>query len=268
MPFHIARPEITNISKETWNALRAQWQFWVGLCIAVITFVVLLQWSRDLEISLIPFFIFAIYIGVVQGKIATSFWRRFAEVNGWKYITNGDPDQELGLMFQQGAGRRISHVIEGVVGDRRFRIFNYEFGVGSGDNQKIYYYTVFVFTFDGSFPHIYLNNKRNSYSIKAGEVVPLPSEFEKQFSLSAPRKYEIEALAIFTPDVLARLLDNEFAHDVEFIDHKVLIFTDGLMNTFEKLEQEFNRVLELEDLLDEKLDRFKFQPVGDMAHRL
>ena len=99
-------------------------------------------------------------------------------------------------------------------------------------------------------------------------MIPLPVEFEKNFSLSAPRKYEIEALAIFTLDVLAGLLDNGFAYDVEFVNQEVLIFTDGQINDFGGLERAFDQALKLEDLLDEKLDRFKFQQIGDMPHTL
>lgn len=45
----------------------------------------------------------------------------------------------------------------------------------------------------------------------------------------------------------------------------MLIFADGRINNFEKLEEEFNRALELEDLMDEKLDKFKFHQIGDRS---
>lgn len=268
MAFHIARPEITNISKVTWNALNAQWQFWATTAGALCVTVVLAIVSGGSSIAFIPLAIIGIYIVVVHNEIRTSFWKRFAEVNGWQYSEYGDPDNEQGLMFAQGNGRRISHVIAGSIDERQFRIFNYEFSIGSGKNKKTYYYVVFAFRFNGSFPHIYLNHRRNSYSIRAGEEISLPEEFKEKFVLSASRKYEIEALAIFTPDILARLLDNGFSYDVEFIEQEVIIFADGRINTFETLEMEFHQALALEDMLDEKLDRFKFQPVGDMPHRL
>jgi len=268
MAFHIARPEITNISKATWNALSVQWQFWATTAGVVMITIVLAIMTNGNTIAFFPLAIIAVYIAVVQNETRTSFWKRFAEVNGWRYAESGDPSIEQGMMFEQGNSRRITHVIEGGIDERRFRIFNYEFSIGSGKNKKTYYYAAFAFRFNGLFPHIYLNHRRNSYSIRAGEEVPLPEEFKEKFSLSAPRKYEIEALAIFTPDVLARLLDNGFAHDVEFVDQEVIIFADGRINTFDALEKEFDQALALEDMLDEKLDRFKFQPIGDMPHHL
>lgn len=132
----------------------------------------------------------------------------------------------------------------------------------------MYPYVVFAFKFDGSFPHIYLNNKHNSYSVSTGENIPLPLEFGNKFLLSAPRKYEIEALQIFTPDVLVKILDNSLTYEIEFVGQEVLMFADGVINDFEKLEKDFNMALQLEDLLDEKLDRVKFNKIGTMPHTL
>ncbi|MBI5798674.1 MAG: hypothetical protein HZB10_01970 [Candidatus Yonathbacteria bacterium] len=113
-----------------------------------------------------------------------------------------------------------------------------------------------------------MNNKHNSYSISAGEKLPIPQEFEKEFTLSAPRKYETEALEIFTPDIFIKLLDGGFTHDVELVDHEILMFVDGGTDNFEKLEKEFNRAMEIEDLFDEKLDKFRFEQIGDISPQL
>jgi hypothetical protein len=127
---------------------------------------------------------------------------------------------------------------------------------------------VFGLKFAGKFPHLYLNNKNSDWGISTGEEIPLPEEFEKRFTLCAPKEYEIEALELFTPDVLANLLDKKFSHDVEFVDQEMLVYTDGQINDFDELEKEFNITLELEEMLDDKLDKFKFQQIGDMPSTL
>lgn len=268
MTYQILKPEITNISKATWDTAKVRWQFWAILITASIFSIALANGFGFNGIAFLPFLAVVFYLVALRDGLANYFWKQFAEINGWAYRNYSDPGRESGIMFRQGNSRNIFHVIEGNIGDRRFRIFNYEFITGHGRRKKRHYYTVFAFKFNGSFPHIYLNNKHNSYDINAGEKISLPAEFEKIFSLSVPRKYEIEALAIFTPDILAKLLDSDFHHDVEFVDREVLIFTEGRVDKFEKLEREFNLALELEDMLDEKLDRFKFQPIGDMPHIL
>lgn len=268
------KPEITSISRATWNILKISWQFWVILAVAVIGGAILAITMiqngslNNLRIGIIFYVIIAVYVYHIKNKVRSSFWKQFAELNNWQYEQSGDVSQESGIMFRQGSTRNMFNVIEGIIDDRQFKIFNYQFSIGSDKNKEWYYYTVFAFKFNGSFPNIYLNNKHNKYGVKVGEVVPLPGEFEKQFSLSAPRKYEIEALEIFTPDVLESLLKNGFSHDVEFINQNVLIFTNGQIDTFEQLEKEFNSALDLEDLLDEKLDKFKFEKIGDMPYAL
>ncbi|MDO8604576.1 MAG: hypothetical protein Q7K40_04265 [bacterium] len=179
-----------------------------------------------------------------------------------------NPKDEVGVMFRQGHSGTISRHIEGVVDGRKFRMFNFMFTVGSGKYQRVYPYTVFAFKFNGSFPHIYLNNRHNSYSINTGERIPIHSDFDKKFVLSAQRKYETEALEIFTPDVFAKVLDSGFSYDVELVKQEIIIFIDGVTNNFEKLEKEFNMAIALEDLLGEKLDRFKFEKIGDMSYDL
>lgn len=305
MAYKLIKPEIISVPRATigelknsWTKLKTSRYFWLFVCSGI--FLVIL-------IPFIPILLVlpAAYIFYVANKSRSAFWRQVAEANGWQYRESSDPILELeskmqaflsqnsrdvtavepegidnqessggdsviesGIMFKQGGDRSIDHCIEGSVEGRKFRMFNYTFGVGSGESKKVYAYTVFAFKFDGHFPHFYLNNLHNSYSIKTGEHVSLPPEFEKQFSLSAPRRHEIEALEIFTPDVLSKLLDMKLVHDIEFVDQEMVIFADGVVYNFEKLEKEFNMAIELENLLSKKLDRFKFEKIGDMSHNL
>lgn len=275
MPYKFIKPNITNVWRGTKDAVTISWPFWVFIVMAILfeTTTFLLSGTLDPQVIFIILTILVIYVIRVQRKVRASFWKAFAEINGWKYknikqagmfsLSYGEPDKEAGVMFNEGGARSITNEIEGVIEDRPFRLFCYEFSIGSGKNKKIYYYTVFAFKFNGSFPHVYLNNKGNSWSVGTGEKIPLPTEFEKKFSLSAPKEYEMEALEIFTPDILTSLLDGGFPYDVEFVNQEMLIFVDGRINSFEQLEKEFNKALELEDLMDEKLDKFKFQQIGD-----
>lgn len=261
-------PEIKSISRATMEYIWKRWQFWGVLAGTIISSVIILKLLGFYKgLFVYPFFFVFVYLVVIESKISGLFWKRFAELNGWRYKDTFDPNQEQGVMFKDGNIRIIHDCIEGVIDGRNFRIFNYSFFIGfayATNRKKRYFYTVFAFKFKGSFPHIYLNNKTNSYSIRAGESIPLPTEFEKSFSLSAPKEYEIEALEIFTPDVLASLLDDKFGHDVEFVNQEMLIFFDGQIRNSEQLEREFKRALDLKDLLDEKLDRFKTETIGDM----
>lgn len=262
MPYTFLKPKTTNIWQATWEEVKLKWYFWLPF---------LLVFIFGFYALIIPF----IYLIFVQNKIRSVFWKEFAEINNWKYQNNvpeglfnfsftGNVNGEMGLMFKQGHSGTISNEISGKISDRDFKIFCYQFTTGHGKHSTIHYYTVFSFKSSGTFPHIYLNRKGNSWSIDAGDIIPLPKEFEEKFSLYAPKKYEIEALEIFTPDILVKILEKEFSYDVEFIDQEILVFTDGQINNFENLEKKFNIALELRDILSQKLDKAKFEKIGDM----
>lgn len=255
MAYKILKPEVTDVWSSVRRQAKTSWCFW-GFVIASFSEAFFLgnYWL---------FLLIMFYIMSATNKARDAFWNQVAKNNGWQYKGVVDDVEEPGIMFKQGKGQDITHLIEGNVDGRPFRMFKYSFTIGEEKNETSYWYTVFAFKFEGTFPHIYLNNKHNSYSISAGEKLPLPFEFEKQFVLSAPRKYETEALEIFTPDILTKLLDGGFNHDIELVDHELIMFVDGSTDNFKKLEKEFNKVMELEDLFDEKLDRFKFEQIGD-----
>lgn len=276
MSYKFLKPKITNIWETTWETIKIQGQFWVFmiLTVAFIILFIILDWP-GIQIIIIPFVVAMIlYLTLVQIKIRSSFWKQFAEINGWQYknsapaglfgVGYSNSEKESGLMFKEGHTGLISNEIEGIIDNRSFRIFCYQFSTGYGKSRRTHYYTVFAFKFNGSFPHIYLNNKSNHWSINAGESISLPAEFKNKFFLSAPKEYEMEALEIFTPDVLVKLLDYGFPYDVEFVNQEMFVFDDGQVNKFEQLDIAFNKALELENLLDKKLDKFKFQPIGDM----
>ena len=86
----------------------------------------------------------------------------------------------------------------------------------------------------------------------------------KKILFISTKKYEIEVLEIFTLDILDKLLNNNYSYDIEFISQEMFVFLDERIRKFEQFEKMFNEVLELEDLLDEKLDNFKFEKIGDM----
>ena len=267
MTYTFLKPKTTNIWQATWDEVKNKWYFWMSF---------LLFFIFGFFALIIPFLI----IIFVQNKFRKNFWKEFAEVNNWEYQDispenffdfsfkgNIDNEESL-LMFKEGHSRIISNKISGKIKDRDFKIFCYQFTIGAGKNSRTYHFTVFSFKYYGKFPHIYLNKKGNTWNINGGNQIPLPQEFENKFSLYAPRKYEIEALEIFTIEVLLKLLQKEFCYDVELINQEIFIFTDGQINNFENLEIKFNSALELNDLFSAKLDRFKFEQIGNLPFNL
>jgi hypothetical protein len=263
MNYSFKEPKTLDMKTAVWDMVKNKWYFWIPAIFLLILYYEL------------GFVFIVVYIVIIFVKVQQSFWKEFALVNGWEYkkFNNflGTRDVSLNeesLMLRQGQSQAISNEIIGTISNRDFKIFCYRFYIGVGKTKRAYHYTVFSFESNGTFPHIYLNNKKNSYNINIGEKIKTPKEFEDKFSISVARNYEIEALQIFTHDVLATLLDIDFPYDVEFINQEILIFTDGQIHDFADLKFKFNKSLELMSLLFDKFDKFRFEKIGKSSYVL
>ena len=80
-------------------------------------------------------------------------------------------------------------------------------------------------------PHIVLENRRSKVLRSTGERfirgqrMRLEGDFDRTFSLYCPAGYERDALYIFTPDLMAVLLDLAGDCEVELIDGSLLLYS-------------------------------------------
>jgi hypothetical protein len=56
------------------------------------------------------------------------------------------------------------------------------------------------------------------------QTLSLEGDFNEHFTLYAPKEYERDALYIFTPDLMALLIDNVSKFDVEVIDDQLFVY--------------------------------------------
>lgn len=260
----------TELQQETWRQYRAKVgvAFWPLMFIlaAWTVFVLLSGWHY--VIALLPWLLFFGGAVLVAQRVRQEFWRTFARAHGWTYAEQGTIDDERAAMFKEGHGRQVRNVVSGMIDQQPLRIFEYLFKVGHGKRETTYTYTVYEIRFHGSFPHVYLNHRRNQYSLHIGTRLPLPVEFEKSFHLFGPKEYEIEVLEIFTPDILELLLSLNFPHDVELVNQELLVFTDNHVGSFTELDLEFGQVQRVLRALQQKLNRLSLTPIGNLPYHL
>jgi len=217
-------------------------------------------------VSVLLYFFYIVY------KSKSIFWQKIAERYGWEYSKNKNTCPEKALLFKHGHSRFSPNCISGNYASHPVSIFEYQYTIGSGKHSVTYFFTVYEIKFQGIFPHIFLNYKADyrSHLSNSSDVtrLPLPNEFEKVFDLYSPKKYEIEALEIFTPDILEFFVDKKWNFDVEFVDSEMIIYSRKMFSSFNKFDNDFNNVKQCVDLLSSKLNRFKFSQVGDRPHNL
>jgi len=252
--------------------------FWPSLGLAFIlcyvSYRVAIAYDLLPFLAFTPLFLWLAGYGAAISTARRNFWKQFAQQHNWQYSHTSDPRLEKALLFSPENGSRvISNVVNGKVNNRPLTIFEYTY-TRHGKlkklqrNDAIFRFTVFKFEMTGNFPHLYLNNHRNAYNYKPNRRIKLNPQFEKQFHLYGPKEYEIEALEIFTPDIMQHLTSQPKAYDIEFVDHHVLIFTENFLKGSVELESSFDAVNKIAGKMFKRLDHVSFKKIGNLPHHL
>ncbi|MDZ8275383.1 hypothetical protein R2Q81_05375 [Microbacterium aquimaris] len=206
--------------------------FFVFLTIAVGLSSEIGGWS--LLVFAVPTIALAV-VGLAVGLGVFSTWRgtrerryrldAFASANHLRYLPAIASPPLPGMIFRQGSSRRSTDVVRG---DRpRFVEFaNYRYSTGNGRSRTTHRWGYVAVKLDIPLPHIVLDATSNNglfgsnlpMSYRKEQHLGLEGDFDRYFSLFCPRGYEADALYLFTPDIMARFIDNAAALDVEIVD--------------------------------------------------
>ena len=165
---------------------------------------------------------------------------RFAEANAMTYVPSLTNPALPGMIFNLGRSRTARNLVRG---DRpRFVEFaNYRYVTGSGKNQTTHRWGYVAIKLDVPLPHILLDAVGNNglfgsnlpASFDRDQRLSLEGDFDKHFSLFCPRGYERDALYLFTPDIMARFIDNAAELDVEIIDDWLFLYAKRDLSTLD-----------------------------------
>jgi hypothetical protein len=223
--------EIQDVSASTWQLIRARYK-WQAISTAIFTLILsvglcwLMNDIRPIALALfVPFMTFSYLRQKVQGQ----FMQQFAKAKGLTYNPEGDFSTEIGSLFKRGDSRRLYNEISGSYKGYPLRLFNYTYGQGSGKSRQVFFYTVFDLEFSMDLPRLYLDAAIQQFWRDAlvGSLDPLPLssvEFEKKFKLYITRGSQITALQIFTPDLMAELLDLRAKFDIEIVGRQIYLY--------------------------------------------
>ncbi|MDX1608035.1 MAG: hypothetical protein R3251_02405 [Candidatus Spechtbacterales bacterium] len=241
---------ILDVDKSAFKLIRKNYYgvafFIIAISIAIffiLLFIAIEYNEGDIRLFIIPFAIPFIAYKNFKTKLYTVFMRQFARVNNFKFYKKDHFKDTHGSIFSRGHSKRIYNVVEGSFLDYPISVFNYNYTVGAGRNKKIYQNTIFSIRLNKNMPHLYLDNTSHNkalYVKKGFEIIDLEStRFNKEFRLFVKKGRHIPALQIFTPDVMAKLIDLPGRADIEFIGKNIYIYEDHLIGTKQELEETF-----------------------------
>jgi hypothetical protein len=203
--------------------------------------------AAALSTAIVAVVFFGIAGLIVWGMIANSnkTWRRhyrldqFARANGLAaFPVSADP-RYAGSIFGIGSSRASYDRIQSTSG-RFLDIGSYRYTTGSGKNRTTHTWGYLAMQLDRRLPQMVLDSKANNglfgstnlpKTFSRDQVLSLEGDFDKYFTLYCPREYERDALYVFTPDLMALLVDNAGAFDVEIVDDWLFVYSTTPIDT-------------------------------------
>jgi hypothetical protein len=164
---------------------------------------------------------------------------RFAQANGLTYEPRITAPALPGMIFSLGHSRVSTDVLRGTT-PRFVEFGNYQYTVRSGKNSVTHRWGYVAVKLDVPLPNIVLDAVGNNgfgsnlpASFQKEQRLSLEGDFDQHFTLYCPAGYEQDALYLFTPDIMARFIDNAAQLDVEIVDDWMFLYTPRKASTLD-----------------------------------
>lgn len=197
---------------------------------------------------------------------------KFAQANGFTYLTNMKGYSHNGMIFSVGHSRKFNDAINGINGAE---IGNYQYVTGSGKNAQTHTYGYIRLPLERRLPHMVLDAKSNNFwklsnglpqSFNKDQVLALEGDFNNHFTLYAPKEYEPDALYVFTPDVMHAMIEHGQKYDMEIVDDNIFIYSQAhfKMTEQEELKTLINLIGVFQDQLGKQSRRYRDDRVANV----
>jgi hypothetical protein len=163
---------------------------------------------------------------------------KFALDNKLQYNVSGIAPPTEPIMFNIGHSRAQSNTL---TFPDATRLASYQYTVGSGRNSRTYKFDFTSIKLPRKVPHLVLNFKGNSINPNTYDYhvqkLKLEGDFSKHFDLYAPPDYQIDALQIFTPDVMDALMNFGKDCDFELVNDELYVYQPDIGKLFDSADK-------------------------------
>lgn len=228
-------------------------------------------------------FLALIVVGIVlgvRGAFGLGRWEkwmrlsRFASANQLVYSPFSADPQYPGAIFGLGRSRRAIDHLRSTT-DRFLDMGNYQYVTGSGKNSTTHNWGFMALHLDRRLPHMVLDSTANNSwfgtnlpsTFKKEQALSLEGDFNKYFTLYCPKEYERDALYVFTPDLMALLIDEAAPFDVEIVDDWMFVYSSAKFDP--KSPALYHRLFRIVDTVGAKTltqtDRYVDDRIGQFS---
>lgn len=218
---------------------------------------------------------------VLARVLSKSTWERllrlsrFGTANGLVFAAKSPNPSYPGAIFNRGDSRASLNHFRSAPSDRFFDFGTYTFSTGSGKSRATHKWGFLALNLDRALPHMVLDSRANNSwlgsnlpaTFSKDQILRLEGDFNEHFTLYSPKEYERDALYVFTPDLMALLIDNAAPFDVEIVDQWMFVYS---RRAFEPLDPAtYHRLFGIIDTVGAKTltqtDRYVDDRVGTFA---
>lgn len=218
--------------------------------------IVLTKFGPNPWLFLFPFIVvlFIYYYSVERAHRV--LLKEFATLNKFKFERVGDPRLLEGTVFKQGHSHRMYQVVRGTFIHHPFTLFTFEYATGSGNQAREYASTILELDLEKQLPHIVMVSKYHKQRSTLAMVMPIvhagsdgfpmhtdgttelsvEGTFYKYFDLHITSGHELEALEIFTPDLMEDLINDASKYSMEMVDDKIYIVYGDIITDIKELQ--------------------------------
>jgi hypothetical protein len=170
---------------------------------------------------------------VVVGNVWARWYRltRFAAQNRLGYSEVVATPAYAGSIFRRGTWRIATDVVT-FSRPTAIQMGNYRYE-GEVELGRVHEWGFIRIELDRRLPHMMLEAKdrhpltgtKFPVAFTDEVILSLEGDFDEHFTLHVPTDYERDALYVFTPDLMALLIDEAAAFDVEIVDSAMYIYS-------------------------------------------
>ena len=191
-------------------------------------------------IPLLLLMVAAVVVAVVlgfRGTLGSARWERwmrlerFATTNNLIYSPRDANPAYPGAIFSRGSNRAaVDHFRSAT--DRFLDYGTFQYVTSNGKSSTTHRLGFMALQLDRALPHMVMDSLANNglfgsnlASFTKDQVLSLEGDFNNYFTLYCPKEYERDALYVFTPDLMALLIDEAAPFDVEIVDKWMFVYS-------------------------------------------
>ena len=183
---------------------------------------------------------------IIQNSVKHQFYQQFAQANNFQYQKTGSLDL-AGALFSLGHSPRTEDIITGTYDGNPLVLFNYRYIIGYGKNQQTYNDSIFRIEYPSVLAPILLVVDNQYFGGITGlfsgwEKIKPEGDFDKNFGLYTKKEFEIEALQVFTPDFMEKMLQQWPEFNLEFNGNKIIVFHSRVITKKAELQKMYDLV--------------------------